>query len=293
MRRRALSRTSAREAPDELASGNGRGSASHAQEPVPEGGSAGHVTRLCLDNVAKRFGSFAAVRSVTLDITADDVTGLIGPNGAGKTTLFGLIDGYYRADVGDILLEGKTITRLNSRQRAKRGITRTYQAARTFPRLAVAENLLLAARDPDGAPHWWESRRTALADRRAWLEEIATEVALEHALWLPAKELTEPERKRLDFAMALTSEPSVFLLDEPTAGVSADDAELMYSLLAALRKNRPGVAIIISSHDVDLVLRLATRLVVLVGGQVLADGSPGDVVADEDVQRLYLGEAAS
>jgi branched-chain amino acid transport system ATP-binding protein len=256
---------------------------------APGGGSA----ELRLDGVSKRFGSFPAVRPTSLNITAAEVTGLIGPNGAGKTTLFGLMDGHYLSDGGSIFLQGRDVTKSNVRRRAQAGISRTFQTARVFPRLTVAENMLLAARQAQKDLHWWQPKERALRHNSHWISELAGQVGLEGSLSFPASALTQPERKRLDLAMAIGCEPTILLLDEPTAGVSREDANAIQSLLVSLRKERPNVAIIVSSHDIDLVLELATRLVVLVNGSVLADGAPESVVSDKEIQSVYLGTVPS
>jgi branched-chain amino acid transport system ATP-binding protein len=263
------------------------------ESALPNGEPGRDTAELRLDRVAKSFGNFPAVRPTSLTITASEVTGLIGPNGAGKTTLFGLMDGLYRSDGGGVWLSGKNITRFGVRRRAIAGISRTFQTARVFPRLTVAENILLAARQESKGLHWWEPKDHALRRNSHSLRALASQVGLEKSLSLSASALTQPERKRLDLAMAIGCEPTILLLDEPTAGVSREDASVIQSLLVRLRQQRPDVAIIVSSHDIDLVLELATRLIVLVNGSVLADGAPESVVADKEIQSVYLGTATS
>jgi branched-chain amino acid transport system ATP-binding protein len=282
--RRVRGQSSALQRPENMAS---------EERALPNGEPGSDAAELRLDRVAKSFGNFPAVRPTSLTITASEVTGLIGPNGAGKTTLFGLMDGVYRSDGGSVWLSGKNITRFGVRRRAIAGISRTFQTARVFPRLTVAENMLLAARQASKSVHWWEPKSHALRRNSHALHTLASQVGLEKSLSLSASALTQPERKRLDLAMAIGCEPTILLLDEPTAGVSREDASVIQALLVHLRKQRPDVAIIISSHDIDLVLELATRLIVLVNGSVLIDGTPEAVVADKEIQSVYLGTANS
>jgi branched-chain amino acid transport system ATP-binding protein len=248
-------------------------------------------SNLSLHKLTKRFGAFTAVRDVSVDFSSEHLTGLVGPNGAGKTTLFGLIDGHHMPTTGTVQLNGLNVTHLSVRRRAIAGMSRTFQTARSFPGLTVAENLLLARRNMEGDSrrHWWESKEKVLNRESEWLRQLASSVHLDSFLWNIAGTLTQPNRKRLDFAMALASDSKFLILDEPTAGIGQSDVQVIRALLHDLKSNRPEMGIIISSHDIDLVLMLATRLVVMVGGELVADGSPSDVMSDSGVQRTYLG----
>jgi branched-chain amino acid transport system ATP-binding protein len=244
-----------------------------------------------LVNVVKTFGAFRAVDDVSLTFAAGETAGIVGPNGAGKTTLFGLISGAHPVSSGHIHLKGKDVTRLSTVRRARRGIGRTFQTARIFPGLTVEEHLMLTLPTRSGHPLGWTRSRLMLsAADRDLIAAAADECGLGTVLTAEASSLPQAQRKLLDLAIALAAGPDVLLLDEPTAGVASEDVAAIEALTAALRARRPGVTVIITSHDADLIARMCTRLVVLVRGQVLADGPTDQVVNDPRVRAAYFGD---
>jgi branched-chain amino acid transport system ATP-binding protein len=243
-----------------------------------------------LDGLVKSFGAFRAVDGVSLSFYSGKTVGIVGPNGAGKTTLFGMISGAHRVTSGRVKLKGVDITKLSSLRRAKRGISRTFQTARVFPGLSVKDHLLLARRDDDGKRLGWSKSRVVVSEEtEGQLRAIASEYGLLEVLDHQVSTLNQAHHKVLDLAMALLGNPDVLLLDEPTAGVALEDIEIIATLLSDLRQRHPDMTIILTSHDADLVSRMCSRIVVLVRGQVLADGPTEEIVNDSRVRDAYFG----
>jgi branched-chain amino acid transport system ATP-binding protein len=243
---------------------------------------------LALDGLTRRFGALAAVSAVTLDITARERRAIIGPNGAGKTTLFNLITGHLAPSAGRILLGGEPITGLPPHAVARRGLARSFQRNNLFPRLAVRENLRLAAA-ADGRGSWNLFGRV---DRlRAPLERVrdtAQAVGLAERLDVPAGQLSYGEQRQLEVGVALATAPRLLLLDEPTAGMSPEETLRMTRMLESLPRE---VTLLIIEHDMDVVASLADRVTVLHYGEVLTEGSFAEVKADPRVYEVYLGSA--
>jgi branched-chain amino acid transport system ATP-binding protein len=248
-------------------------------------------TAVRLVDVAKSFGAFRAVDGVSLDFTAGETAGIVGPNGAGKTTLFGLISGGHPVTSGRIWLKGRDVTGLSSLRRARRGVSRTFQTARVFPGLTVAQHFMLVTPDASGRRLGWTRSRLALSDEAGrTIAAAAEDYGLADLLSVPAANLPQAQRKILDLAMALAGNPDVLLLDEPTAGVASEDVAAIEALTSRLRARRPEVTVIVSSHDADLIARMCSRIVVLVRGKVLADGPTAEVVNDARVRAAYFGD---
>jgi branched-chain amino acid transport system ATP-binding protein len=245
---------------------------------------------MTVKGLTKRYHGLAAVDAMTVDFAGDTITGIVGPNGAGKTTLFGLISGAVRADAGSVTYLGRDITRLPARRRALLGVARTFQTARVFTSLSVRDNLLVSVPAVSGQrPAWFRSRRMPSVGCTALIEKTAAGNGLTAVLDQPAASLPQALRKRLDLAIALLQQPRLLLLDEPTAGVGGDDvASIETALLDLRRRNRAG-AILITSHDVDMIARIADRLMVMVRGRLIAYGPTAEVVEDPAVQQAYLG----
>ena len=236
-----------------------------------------------LVEVTKRFGGVTVIDDLSLAIADDSAIGVIGPNGAGKTTMLNLLAGDLRPERGEVRLDGRLVTRLRADQRCRAGIARTSQVPRPYVGMSVFENVLVAA---------------VFGTQRPSSERAATPVAvaaLERAGLLPkanavAASLTLLERKRLELARALASQPRVLLLDEIAGGLT--DAE-MYELVATIRGLRAdGLAVVWVEHIVHALLAVVDRLVAFNFGRVIADGDPHSVVASAEVREIYLGVTA-
>lgn len=259
------------------------------QDPVDAGAALPSLI-LSVGELTKRYNGVAAVDGVSVSFATGSITGIVGPNGAGKTTLFGLISGTVKADGGSITYLGREIRRLSPRARARIGIARTFQTARYFTSLTVRENLLVAIpRGTTGRPAWFHSRLRLSAECSGLVAAAAAESGLASVLDAPAAGLPQALRKRLDLAIALLQRPKLLLLDEPTAGVGTDDIASIEAALRDLKQQNSAGAILITSHDVDLISRIADRLMVMVRGRPIAYGPTTDVVKDPAVRQAYLG----
>jgi branched-chain amino acid transport system ATP-binding protein len=239
--------------------------------------------------LTRRFGGLVAVDGVSIDLHRGQVHAVIGTNGAGKSTLINLLSGEIPLSSGEIRLDGKDITMLAQPRRARGGVGRSYQRTTIFPALSVLENCRLAAQAAHQKP-WtlWQgaqSCRASLDAARAALDAAG----LADALYQPAGSMSHGKKRQLEIAMCLATNPQVLLLDEPLAGMGAEESERM---LAMLERLRPGHAILLVEHDMDAVFRVADRITVMVNGAVIASGNPQEVRSSPEVQRAYLGEEA-
>jgi branched-chain amino acid transport system ATP-binding protein len=244
---------------------------------------------LHLSVVSKAFGGIRAVDDVSLTVEAGERRALIGPNGAGKTTLFNLISGEFRPTEGRIALFGRDVTRLPPHRRAALGLARTYQITNLFPRLTVIENCLLAVQALTSA----KLHLHRALDRYSGLFERAHTVL--EAVGLGGKEretvrqLSHGEQRQLEIALALAGAPRLLLLDEPTAGLSPAESQMITTLLKRLDA---ALTMLIIEHDMAVAFDLTQRITVLHFGKVIADGLGDEVKADPLVQRIYLGMEA-
>ena len=249
--------------------------------PVPrEGGGEGQAPLLDVEDIVVSYGGVRAVDVVSFRVHDGEAVAVIGPNGAGKSSLFDALSGFVRPSAGAVRFDGRDVTRLRPERRAHDGLGRTFQQARAFPDLTVAENLLAAAhaggegRRSPAAVHWL-LRRLGLADR-----------AEDRPGALPFGAL-----RTLEVGLALAAHPRLLLLDEPTAGMGAADADALCDLLDELRAEL-GLTVLLVEHDMAVVGRLARRVIVLDQGGVLAEGTPAEIAADPAVIAAYLGSSA-
>jgi branched-chain amino acid transport system ATP-binding protein len=242
-----------------------------------------------IERLSRYFGALAAVNGVSLSVPAAERRAIIGPNGAGKTTLFNLITGEIGPSAGRIVFDGAAITGLAPHAVARRGISRSFQRTNLFPKLTVVENLRLAAA-ADGRGSY---NLVGFGGSR-WREQIeragaaAEAVGLTERLGAAAGVLSYGEQRQLEVGVALATRPKVLLLDEPTAGMSPEETERMTRMLARLPRS---VTLLIIEHDMDVVSSLADRVTVLHQGEVLTEGTFGEVKADPRVYEVYLGGA--
>ena len=238
-----------------------------------------------------RFGGHVAVDHVSCAFAPGTLTAIVGPNGAGKTTYFNLISGQLRASEGSVRLGGVDISKHSASARTHAGLGRAFQLTQLFPNLSVLENVRLAvqARRKQGLNLWsvWLDLRGTL-DRAV---ELVDKVKLGDRADAPASSLPHGDQRKLEVAMLMALEPCVYMFDEPTAGMSADDVPVILDLIRAC-KREAGKTILLVEHKMDVVRELADRIVVLHNGQLVADGEPAEVIASPVVQQAYLGIVA-
>ncbi|NJP31367.1 ABC transporter ATP-binding protein [Micromonospora thermarum] len=237
-----------------------------------------------------RIGEVAIVDSVYLDLAPGEFLGVIGPNGAGKTSLFNLITGLRRATEGRITLDGQDISALPPYKRARLGLGRTFQASSVFGSLSVRENVRLAVQAyRGGSMKLW---RRAAADREvaAAADAALERVGLAHRGTALAGTLAHGEKRKLEIALLLAGEPRVMLLDEPMAGVSAEDVPELVQVIRSLTGDS-GRSVLMVEHHMDVILELADRIAVMHHGALLACDTPETVMANPTVQEAYLGES--
>ena len=238
--------------------------------------------------LTKRYGALIACDHVSLSLQSGEIHALIGPNGAGKSTLIHLLSGAVAADSGRLALKGHDITRKHLHQRAAAGLSRSYQITNIFKSLTVLENLLLAVQACTGSSFsFWQPRGHDKALSEA-AEHLARDCAIAPACWrLTAGTLPHGEQRKLEFALALASKPSVLLLDEPMAGMGPDETLKLTELIASMRGR---TTMLLVEHDMQAVFKLADRISVLVYGRLIATGTPEEIRHHAGVREAYLGE---
>jgi neutral amino acid transport system ATP-binding protein len=248
---------------------------------------------LVVDDVVRHFGGVAAVDGATLDVEPGSITALIGPNGAGKTTLFHIVSGFYKPERGRIEFDGQPIAGWPPHAIAKRGLVRTFQLTKALTRMSVLENMMLAAPSQPGE-QLWRTVVTPRAARRREEEvrqqamELLRLVQLDGMAGDYAGTLSGGQRKLLEFARALMVEPKMIMLDEPMAGVNPSLGLELLSRMKALQEER-GMTFLLIEHDMEVVMTVSERVIVMNEGRVVADGPPGTIRHDEAVIEAYLG----
>jgi branched-chain amino acid transport system ATP-binding protein len=234
----------------------------------------------------KKFGSLVVAQDIALELPQGVRYALIGPNGAGKTTLMNLMTGMLAPDSGQIFLGGEEITALKPHQRVRRGLARTFQINTLFPRLSALEAVTLAVLEREGHAHnWWRGLPRfgeAIAEAQSILDSLKIPATRE------TRELPYGQQRLLEIALALATRPRVLLLDEPAAGVPKDESPALFEAIANLSRD---LTILFIEHDMDVVFRFASNIIVMVGGRILVQGSPETIARDERVREVYLGKA--
>ena len=243
----------------------------------------------------RSFYGVRALNSADLDVQAGTITGLIGPNGAGKTTVFNCLSGVIPAEAGSVVFDGTDITGWRPEQVSQRGLVRTFQIARGFPRLTVLETLLLHgdAQPGEDVLQALFSRSASRARERELIDrarDVAGQLNLSHVLENMSSDLSGGQKKLLEIGRALMGRPKMILLDEPVAGVNPALAGEIADRIAALRET--GLTFLIVEHDMDIVARLCDPVIVMAGGARLTEGHFDQIVADRRVQDAYLGQRA-
>ena len=260
-------------------------SSPHAAFP-PSAPAGGGEAALVIDGVTRRFGGLLALSGVSVVLPRGGRLAVIGPNGAGKTTLFRVISGEMRVSDGTIRMFGEDVTAVSERGRARRGVARTFQVSNLFPSLSVADNVRIAAQARGAVPRrfWRRVRSTdAVGDRSRGILE---RVGLDHRADDTVADLSHGEQRQLEIAMALVGEPSILLLDEPAAGLSASERKVLRRLLEDLPRE---LSVLLIEHDMSLALELVDEVLCLDNGVPLAHGTPAEIRANPAVQAVYLG----
>jgi branched-chain amino acid transport system ATP-binding protein len=246
------------------------------------------VTALAVRGLTWRVGGVSIVDNVDLDLAPGEFLAVIGPNGAGKTSLFNLISGLRRPTAGTVSVYGRDITRLTPHQRARLGLGRTFQTSAVFGSLSVAENVRLAVQARrGGSMRLWRSARDerVVAEQAA---EVLEQVNLAGRDGVPAGALSHGEKRKLEIALLLAAQPKVMLLDEPMAGMSAEEVPALVDVIRGL--TRDGRSVLMVEHHMEVVLDLADRVAVMHHGALLVCDTPDVVMANQTVQDAYLGE---
>jgi branched-chain amino acid transport system ATP-binding protein len=241
------------------------------------------------EGLCKSFGALEVAKGISLELPRGARHAIVGPNGSGKTTLFNLLSGELQPDAGQVYIDGRDVTALPPDARARAGLTRSFQKNNLFPELTVLESLAVAVGigAGTGTVFWRPFANCRAIHRRA--AEIAERIRLTPYLDTIVGTLPYGTQRQLEIGLALAIEPKILLLDEPTAGMSADETAEMAKLIAEL----PGeLALLVIEHDMEIVFDFARRITVLDYGSVLAEGTPAEIRASPEVRRRYLGEAA-
>jgi branched-chain amino acid transport system ATP-binding protein len=238
----------------------------------------GSAPLLEVRRIGKRFGGLHAVRDLSFDLTRGEVLGLIGPNGAGKTTVFNLLSGFLAPDEGDVRFDGRPLAGLKPHAICRLGLVRTFQLVRPFPHLSVLDNVRVGAL----------ARRPRMAEARGRARAVIEQVGLGAKAEQVAAGLTLAERKRLELARALATEPTLLLLDEVMAGLNPTEIEAIVSLIRSI--NATGISLLLIEHNMRAVMTLSHRIVVLSFGEKIVEGPPAAVANHPRVVEAYLGE---
>jgi len=235
--------------------------------------------------LTRTFSGLKAVSSLDFSVPAGSVRAIIGPNGAGKTTLFNVITGTLPSSGGEILFEGRSIAGKSPEQIARLGISRTFQLTSAFPELTALENIWLGVNARHGSLSPFTPQRK-IRDLEARAHAILESIGLGERGHIPAGELSYGQQRMLDIGTALSTDPRLLMLDEPTAGLGVKETASMAALIKRLAQR---MTIIVIEHDIEVVLEIADAITVLYNGELLLEGAPEDIMSNETVQRIYLG----
>ncbi len=236
------------------------------------------MSLLSVKNLDKRFGGLHAVKDVSLDVQKGDILGILGPNGAGKTTLYNLLTGFIKPDNGEVLLEGQPLLGLPPHKVVGLGVARTFQLCRPFVGLSVLENVMVGSLGP----------RVPAVDLSARARHLLAQVGLAGKEDSPAELLSYGDQRRLEIARALATEPRLLLLDEPFAGLGSGEIAALSELIRDLHKNQ-GLTILLIEHKLREFMQLVSHVVAIDFGQVIATGSPSEIVKNPKVIEAYIG----
>jgi ABC-type branched-subunit amino acid transport system ATPase component len=243
---------------------------------------------LATRNLNKSFGHLVVAKDIEIALPRGVRYALIGPNGAGKTTLINLMTGMLRPDQGEILLDGEDVTRLEPQARVKRGLVRTFQINSLFPNLSALESVTLAILERRGdTPVWWREL-SSYSDAADEAYEILKQLSLGDQAYRTTRELAYGQQRLLEIALSLATKPHVLLLDEPAAGVPKEESQGLFTAISGLSQD---ITILFIEHDMDVVFRFASRIIVMVSGSILMEGTPQEIASNARVREVYLGGA--
>lgn len=245
-------------------------------------------------NLRLSFGKVAALNGVTVEVRNREILAIIGPNGAGKTCFLNCLSGFYVPDSGQIFLEGKDITRLSSHQRAAFGIGRTFQGGQLFQRMSVLDNILAGRHSHMKTNFFWSFLSWPWVVREEVEHIKVAEEIIEFLEIEPFADATVGDigyglRKRVDLARALAVHPKILIMDEPMAGMNVEEKEDMARFILDIQESRK-IPIVLVEHDMEVVMDIATRVVVFEWGNLIGEGTPGDIQKNPRVIKAYLGE---
>ncbi|HZO94365.1 MAG TPA: ABC transporter ATP-binding protein [Candidatus Baltobacteraceae bacterium] len=243
-------------------------------------------TCLALRNVAKRFGSLSVLEDVSFSVRPGERRGILGPNGAGKTTLFNIIAGEIRCSAGSVEVLGRDVTGMRAHRRARLGVARTFQTTTLFPKLTVAENLVLALQAASRDRFQCFVPRTRYAARYDEALALLDRVGLRARAGVVVDALGYGEKRQVEILLAIAQKPKLLLLDEPTAGLAPGDTALVTEML---KREQRSTTMVLIEHDMSVMFDVVDTLTVLHHGRIVADGPLGAVRADQNVQDVYLG----
>jgi branched-chain amino acid transport system ATP-binding protein len=241
---------------------------------------------LNITNLSKSFGAFKVTDEISIDLKFNEIHALIGPNGAGKSTLIKQIVGTVKHDMGSIILDQEDITDLNDVERAKIGISRTFQVSSIIPKFTALENIVLSLLERSKKTFQLFKSLNSNSKLFSEAKEILLQIELEDRSKVIASELSHGERRKLEVGLALAMKPKVFLFDEPMAGLDETGTKMMINLFQRIKLNSP---ILLIEHDMDAVFALADRVSVIVYGKIVASGTVKEIKANPIVHDVYLG----
>ena len=244
------------------------------------------MTVLAIRNLAKAYGGVQAVRGVSFTVAAGELLAMIGPNGAGKTTCFNMLNGQVQPDAGSVEFEGRSLLGLSPRQIWRLGVGRTFQITATFGSMTVRENVQMALLSHHR--RLWSLTTLAARGFADEANALLARVGMREQADRPCAVLAYGDLKRVELAVALANRPRLLLMDEPTAGMAPRERDELMQLAAELAR-RGGIAVLFTEHDMDVVFTHADRVIVLSGGELIAEGRPDAVRADSRVREVYLG----